>query len=218
MQKIILLLFVFCLSIAEAKSQENNSNTENNVDQRDKLQIGFKAGANFSNVYDAKGDQFKADPKFGFVGGVFLSIPIGKYLGIQPEVLFSQKGFKATGSILGSSYKFTRTTNYIDIPLLIALKPIESVTILGGPQYSYLIKQKDEFSNAILSTTQEQEFNNDNIRKNTLCILGGIDINCNPLVISARAGWDFMNNNGDGTSSTPRYKNVWYQLTLGLKF
>ena len=26
-----------------------------------------------------------------------------------------------------------------------------------------------------------------------------------------------QNNNGDGTSATPRYKNVWYQATIGLR-
>ena len=29
---------------------------------------------------------------------------------------------------------------------------------------------------------------------------------------------DIQNNNGDGTSTTPRYKNVWFQGTLGFKF
>ena len=77
--------------------------------------------------------------------GVFLAIPIGTYIGIQPEVLFSQKGFKATGSILGEEYKFTRTTNYIDIPIYLALKPSPFLTIVAGPQFSYLMSRKDYF-------------------------------------------------------------------------
>jgi hypothetical protein len=35
----------------------------------------------------------------------------------------------------------------------------------------------------------------------------------NNIVIGARAGWDLLNNKGDGTSTTPRYKNMWYQAT-----
>jgi hypothetical protein len=213
MRKFILLAFMSVVSITVVRSQENNI-----TGGIDRLQIGIKAGTNYSNVYDVNGNQFAADSKFGFVAGAFLSIPIVKYLGLQPEVLFSQKGFKATGSILGSNYEFTRTTNYIDIPLLIALKPIGWMTILAGPQYSYLMKQTNVFTNAILSNTQEQEFNNNNIRKNTLCFLGGLDFISNRFILGTRVGWDIQDNNGDGTSSNPKYKNVWYQATLGLRF
>jgi hypothetical protein len=40
----------------------------------------------------------------------------------------------------------------------------------------------------------------------------------NSAVIGARVGWDLMQNNGDGSSSTIRYKNVWYQATIGFRF
>lgn len=191
---------------------------ENETDFREKLQFGAKIGANYSNVYDTKGEEFKADPKFGLAAGGFVAIPIGKYIGLQPEILFSQKGFQATGVILGSTYKITRTTSYIDIPLFFALKPSEFITVLAGPQFSYLIKQNDSFSSSPTSYDQEQEFKNDNIRKNTLCFVFGGDINLKHIVLGARAGWDVQNNTGDGTSTTPRYKNVWYQATVGYRF
>jgi hypothetical protein len=209
MKKIILIILVFA-SLAGIICAQDISN-----DLRNKLQFGLKAGANFSNVYDTKGEGFSADPKFGFAGGVFLSIPLGKFIGFQPEILFSQKGFKATGQILGIiNYEFTHTTSYIDVPLLFTLKPSAVFTVLAGPQFSYLMRQKDVLANTSLT----QEFNNDNIRKNTFCFLGGVDINLSKLVIGARAGWDIQDNNGDGTSTNPRYKNVWYQATLGFRF
>ncbi|WP_255702558.1 outer membrane beta-barrel protein [Fulvivirga ulvae] len=73
------------------------------MDTRGRFQFGLKAGINYSNVYDTKGEKFVADPKFGIAMGVFLAIPVGETIGIQPEVQFSQKGFKATGMILGAS-------------------------------------------------------------------------------------------------------------------
>ena len=201
--------------MAVAFIANNISAQDKNTDNRDKLQFGLKAGANLSNVYSTKGEGFVADSKFGFAGGAFLAIPIGKYIGFQPEILYSQKGFKATGKILGIvNYEFTHTTSYIDVPLLLALKPSGVFTLLVGPQYSYLVKQKDKFANSSLT----QEFNNNNIRKNTFCFLGGVDVSLSNLVLGLRAGWDLQDNNGDGTSSNPRYKNVWYQATLGFRF
>ena len=190
---------------------------ENKTDFREELKIGVKIGVNLSNVYDMQGEDFVADSKLGFVAGGFIAIPISKFLGIQPELLFSQKGFKATGRILGSPYEFTRTTNYIDVPDFFTLKPIESLTIMAGPQYSFLIKQSDAFTSPIVNILQEQEFKNDNIRRNTFCFIWGADVNLNSLVLGGRVAWDLYDNNGDGTSTTPRYKNVWYQLTIGLK-
>ncbi len=215
MKKLIGMIAVIVASSGAVNAQGAFDNT---TDFRHKLQFGLKAGANYSNVYDAQGEEFKADPKLGFAGGVFIAIPIGKYLGIQPEALISQKGFMATGRILGSEYKFTRTTTYLDLPLLFSFKPSEFITILAGPQYSYLLNQKDVFTNTSTSYLQETEFKNDNIRKNTLCFLGGVDITLKHIVLGARAGWDLQTNAGDGTSSTPRYKNVWYQATIGYRF
>jgi Outer membrane protein beta-barrel domain len=179
--------------------------------------FGLKGGTNYSNEYDSKGGTFTSEAKFGGAAGVFLAIPLGSIIGFQPEILFSQKGFKATGSVLGSPYSLTRTTNFIDVPLMLAIKPVESFTVVLGPQYSYLMKQKDVFSTAALTTEQNKEFNNDNVRKNILGFVGGVDINLKNVVIGARVGRDFQNNNGDGTSTTPRYKNAWVQATLGVR-
>lgn len=213
MKKIILIL-------ASATIISNNANAQdaaNETDNREKFQFGAKAGLNYSNVYDAQGQEFKADAKMGFAGGLFVAIPIGKYFGIQPEILFSQKGFQASGSILGSSYNFKRTTSYIDIPLQFAFKPSEFFTILAGPQCSFLVKQKDVFTSTLVSYNQEQEFKNDNIRKNIFGFVAGFDINIRHFTFGARVGGDMQTNNGDGTSATPRYKNMWYQGTIGYK-
>jgi hypothetical protein len=183
----------------------------------DQIHIGLKVGGNYSNIYDSQGEKYNADGKIGFATGAFVSIPIGKYLGIQPEILFSQKGFTATSSVLGADVKLTRTTNYIDVPVFLAIKPSEMITLLVGPQYSYLMKQNDKFTNPITNIETNTDFNTDNIRKNTFCLVGGVDINMSNIVFGARVGMDMYNNNGDGTSTTPRYKNVWAQATVGFR-
>lgn len=196
----------------------SNAQTTTTTDNREALSFGLKVGANYSNVYDSENQDFVADAKFGLAAGGFVSIPFGKFIGIQPEIMFSQKGFKSTGTYLGSTYSMTRTTDYIDVPLLFAVKPIKELTVLFGPQFSYLMKQKDDFTAGTISSTQQQDFNNDNIRKNTYCLTGGLDFNLNNLVLGLRTGWDVKNNDGNGSSTTPRYKNMWHQLTVGYRF
>lgn len=213
MKKLILTIILSAGIVSSSVFAQDST-----TDKRGKMQIGAKIGGNYSNVYDSQGEQFSADPTFGLAVGTFLKIPLGKYLGVQPEVMFSQHGFKATGVLFGSTYDLTRTTSYLEIPLLVSLKPFPGITILAGPQYSYLINVKNQFKNASTTILQEQAFDNDDLRKNTLAFTFGGDVDFDHLVVGARIGWDLTNNNADGTSSTPRYKNTWTQVTLGYLF
>jgi len=208
MKKITLMIAAATLMVCNSFAQKNYN---------EEISLGFKVGANYSNVYDSQGEEFTADSKFGWATGAFLSIPIGHFLGVQPEVLFSQKGYKGSGSVIGSEFNYTRTTNFIDVPLLLALKPSPQITLLAGPQFSYLIKESYVFESALVNIDRQEELKNDNIRKNILCFLGGIDFNLNNVVIGTRVGWDLQTNKGDGTSTTPRYKNMWYQATVGFR-
>lgn len=205
MKKVILMIAFVTISVT-------NSNAQSTVS------FGIKAGTNYSNVYDSDNEDFVADGKFGFAAGAFVAIPFGKFIGIQPEILYSQKGFKSSGTYFGSTYEMTRTTDFIDVPVLLAVKPIDKLTLLFGPQFSYLMKQKDNFTGGTISSTQQQDFDNDDITKNILGLTGGVDINVDNLVFGLRAGWDIKTNEGNGDSSTPRYKNMWYQATVGYKF
>jgi hypothetical protein len=207
---ILTTLLLVSTGIAFAQSDE--------TDNREKFQFELKAGLNYSNIYDETGEEFKADAKFGLAAGTDFKIPIGKYIGLQPEAMISQKGFKASGMMFGTPYTFTRTTTYIDLPLLITFKPSEFFTLLAGPQYSYLLDQHDVFISSASSYEQEKEFRQDNIRKNIFGVAAGLDINLKHITLGGRIGCDVQNNNGDGTSTTPRYKNVWVQGTIGYSF
>lgn len=210
MKKITTLLIASCSVFGM------NANAQEDV--REDLKFGIRAGANYSNVWDENDNDFEANGKVGFAGGAFLHVPIGKYLGVQPEVLFSQKGFQGSGVLLGENYSFKRTTNYLEVPLLFTIKPTSFLSIVVGPQYSFLLSQEDHLTSGPYTSTQFREYENGNIRKNTLGALVGFDVNINHFVVSPRAGWDFQTNHGDGSSSTPRYKNQWLQLTLGYRF
>jgi hypothetical protein len=191
---------------------------QDDMDMRDKLSLGVKVGVNNANLYDTKGNEFDSKAKIGLAFGGFLSIPFGKILGFQPEVMYSQKGYKGNGSLLITNYEFTRRTDYIDVPLQLQIKPAPIITILLGPQYSFLVHKGFDFKAGGLSVDQQNDIENSNIRKNTLGAVAGLDVNVSHLVIGGRLAWDLQDNNGDGTSTSPRYKNVVAQLALGVKF
>lgn len=212
MKKLTILLSAVFLAF------QFTGNAQSGEDTREELHIGLKAGTNLSNVWDEHDQDFEANDKWGFAGGVFVQIPIGKYLGIQPELLYSQKGFQGSGVFLGQSYAFNRTTNYLDVPVLFTFKPSPYFALVGGPQYSFLMSQQDVFTSGPYSSSEFRQYENDNIRKNTLGLVLGFDVTVDHFIFSPRAGWDLQTNLGDGTSETPRYKNQWLQFTVGYRF
>ena len=215
MKKIVSTIALGILISFGALAQEKRISPSG--DTRENFKFGFKAGANLSNVYDEQGENFVAENKVGFVGGAFLSFPIGKFIGFQPEVLYSQKGFKATGTTILGKYDYERTLTYLDIPLQLQIKPIQGITILAGPQFSYLLETKNKF-NGSASSAQESGINSDNYKKNIFGFVVGADFNIDMLVIGVKAGWDITKSDSDGNSSSPRYKNQVLQLTLGYAF
>ena len=212
MKKIILSIMALGAFALNSKAQDTGN------DLRDEIMLGIKAGINTSNIYDKNGGGMNTNSKIGFAGGVFFSIPITKFFGVQPELMFAQKGYTATGTMVLTKYEVNRTSNFIEVPVFFALKPSKYVTLLVGPQYSYLIKQTDVYTYGSLTNTQETNYKNSNLRQNILCFVAGLDINYSMFVFSARVGWDVQDNNGDGTSSNPSYKNEWLQTTVGVRF
>jgi hypothetical protein len=207
MKKILALIVLAVTGLSfNADAQDGSSS---------KVRFGLKAGLNFSNVYDQEGNDNNTDVKMGFAGGAFLHIPFGSALGFQPEVLISQKGFRGTGVVAGTNYEFSRTTNYLEFPLLLAFKPSSNVALLAGPHVSYLLSQRDAVKSGNYTAVHDQSFNNDNPRRNTVGLTAGADFYLHPVILAARVGWDFTDNNGDGTSSSPTYKNAFLQLCIG---
>ncbi len=206
----ILVLLVTCLSIGFGYSQDASEN-------RERLRFGVRAGTNLANVYDTEGKDFVAESKFGLAAGGFIAIPLGKFIGFQPEVLYSEKGFKATGKTLFGNYEFSRTMAYLDIPLQLQLKPINHVTVLVGPQFSYLLNVKNDF-NGNTTTSDQEDINEDNYKKNIFGFVVGADVDINNFIIGVKGGWDINKSNADGNDSTPRYKNQYLQMSLGFIF
>ena len=84
---------------------------------RNKPLFGLEGGINLATLRGLQADQV-VKSRLGFVGGAFLSFPMGTTLSLQPELLYSQKG----GKINGLGYQL----DYVEVPVLLDIQ-------LGGP-------------------------------------------------------------------------------------
>src|SRR5688572_8966331 len=88
------------------------------------LSYGVKGGLNFATVNS--GD-FDAKSKTGIHAGVFVNLSV-VILQIQPEILFSQKGFTVDNYIMDGGSLDARL-NYIDIPVMARIKFFPALTL-----------------------------------------------------------------------------------------
>jgi len=156
-------ILLLCFSLAAIAQENNESHNKEPM-----VRIGLKGGLSIVTIVKTKDNNFLSAPLYGFNGGAVLQLPLGHVLAIQPEVLFSQKGYRATGNSIASDYDYRRYLNFLDIPILLRINALKSFGIVVGPQYSYLLATPTTFKSGDASF--EQTVNNENniITKNIL--------------------------------------------------
>ncbi len=208
----LLIAIVIFVCSAEAQSPIMDKD-----DLREQLQYGYKVGTNYAGIVDFKGESFSAKPVFGILSGIFAAIPISKFFGIQPEALFSQKGFRGEGYTSGYYFELKRTASYLDLPVYFLYKPYKFLSVMIGPEFSLLIQQDDKFRAITDVRLLKDQFYNDKIRKSNFSLTGGLDFYLNRIELGAKAGIDLQNNNGSANSTPMYYRNIWCQATIGYR-
>ncbi|MGQ0704116.1 MAG: porin family protein [Gemmatimonadales bacterium] len=78
--------------------------------------IGLQAGFVFSRFGGA--DVQNPKVQFGFAAGVSMSLGLGRYLAIRPELLYAEKGVRFSGDDGSSSLKMS----YLELPALLVIR------------------------------------------------------------------------------------------------
>lgn len=125
--------------------------------QLGRIAIGAKAGLNVSDIIS---DGIDSNPKSGIIAGAFVKVSFGKF-SIQPEVLYSMKGYDVDGA------DFTIEIDYFEFPLLIRydFRHRNSVFpyLLLGPAVSRRYSSETSFGDELVGWTE----------KTVYCVVGG---------------------------------------------
>ena len=105
------------------------------------LTFGPKVGVNLSTL-TGKSDFTDKKLLTGFNTGLVLNISINEIFSVQPELFFSQQGYKISATILDAPATITQTLNYINLPVL-AKASFGERNIKGyvnlGPYLGYMV-------------------------------------------------------------------------------
>ncbi|MEO7309163.1 MAG: porin family protein [Chitinophagaceae bacterium] len=185
--------------------------------QKNKVSFGVRGGVNLANIIKTDNSNYATEIKPGFNAAAFVDIPVVHGLTFQPELQFSQKGYKNSGSYLGNNYSYTTTTNFVEVPLLAKFSPSPGFGIVVGPQFSFLTSTVYKFKDNNSAYQKVIDNKNNNLRNNIVGGVIGLEAGLDKLIFSARYSLDFQKNNGDGTSNTPKYRNQVVGLSVGVR-
>jgi opacity protein-like surface antigen len=218
MKKLSLLFFFVLATFTAAQAQSG---------------IGIRVGANLSNLSGDLKNESRYENKVGFHGGLTYGIGvIENFFYIQPELLYSMKGFKHQDTEVdipgvGTVERDGKMNySYLDLPVLAKIKA-GPIYFEGGPQASYLIsvdnKIKDSLNGeTVSSTTSSRDI--DGFKRFELGYAAGVGFATNSginLGVRYNGSFtDFVDENPEdyfeGDLSNARHSTI--MLTVGFTF
>jgi hypothetical protein len=126
--------------------------------------------------------------------------------------LYTTKGYAAH-----TAYgQFEQRTNFIDIPVLAKITFSPEFSMVIGPQVSFLMSTKNSYTNGYSTAVMQQyESESDRFKKNLIDGVVGVSFAIAPkVVLEGRYTLDFQQNNANGSSQIPEYRNQGFQLGI----
>ena len=181
--------------------------------------IGVKGGVNISSVDTNITDISElVDSKTGFVGGGFVTLGLGSLFALQPELLYSQKGFQVEEG--GQSAQLG--TNYIEIPVLLKaqfklamLRP----AVYAGPVVSFETGCTVSVSDISVDCSDDESFV-DRKKNEWGAVFGAnLDFILGPVILILDARYQLgLTNLADVPDSDEEVKNRLWQIMAGVGF
>lgn len=171
-------------------------------------QVGFgiKGGVNFANVGGADAPP-NSKTLTGFAAGGYLEISLPMLFTIQPEVLYSQKGFTADENFLGTNVKVTGSLNYLEIPVLLKYSlpvPVVKPSLYAGPAMGILLSAKGKAEAA--GQSQEEDIKSQTANTDFGLVLGA---SANVAIINVDVRYTLGLTTIDKNGTTKGYNRVW---------
>lgn len=180
MKHLILPAFVFfflaCIPYGTCNAQENRSFPS--------ARAGIKGGLNFSNLNIQDANNVQA--LIGFNLGLFAKLPLASFLAIQPEISYTTKGSEVAYNNVFATGTARFGLNYLELPVLVVINPIDIVNIHFGPYISYLLNGTVKNVSNVSSFDFENNINNDDYNRFDAGLALGAGIDLGSISIGAR--------------------------------
>ena len=172
------------------------------------LHVGVKAGVASSTVEFQETD-VAFDRRTGFLAGVFVTLPVARWLTLQPEALYVTKG----GS-LAEGAPTDLELDYLELPVLVRVPVARGLFATAGPSFAYRLRARSLTTFA--GETEEIDLA-DEIERWDVGMAAGLGIALGRLDVEARYTHG-MRSIDAGADGSPGVKNRTFALSAGFRF
>lgn len=169
-----------------------------------KFSFGIKGGADLGKI---DGHSFKDEFKLGYQIGGFVTIPLGKVIALQPEVLFNQTNVD-TSNQFSDIYDFNQINNIqlkqLLIPVMVNFNLNKVLALQVGPQFGVILDQDKNL-------LQNGE---DTFKSGAFAVAGGLQLSLSKFRFYGRFTGGVTNLDNVGNKDSWKVQNI--QLGIGL--
>ncbi len=215
MKKITLSILAFGAFILTAQAQIPEVKNESKD-----IRFGVKAGLNLANITNA--EEGKVRPNF-HIGGV-VEFTINDKFSIQPELIYSRQGSKATMDIFEMGTNISADAvmklDYINIPVMAKYYLAEGFSIQVGPQVGFLVGSEMDVEVSAMGMTVKTS---ENIKEEVNSVDFGVNFGLGyelPIGVffDARYNLGITKVNSESFEDMKNSQNSVFQLSVGYKF
>lgn len=180
---------------------------------------GLKVGANFTNLYiDDVDDE---NMKVGLNLGVYYRADLSESFGIQPELLFTQKGSEVqyNAILFGNDGTYRFNLNYLELPVLFVGK-INNFHISAGPYVAILMAAKVKRVNDGGEIQDIESLDRDSFNTFDKGVAAGVGFDFNRGMLGLRYSYGLgeIGNSEAAVQATSNSKNSALQAFVGFDF
>lgn len=129
--------------------------------QASDFSMGVKAGVNFNNMKQEFGsEELDADSKIGFHVTGIADIGFNDFIGFQPGIGITTRGYKIDNSLMGFTFESKTNIFYLDIPLNFkGMYKMDALTpfVTAGPYLGIGLAGKSKITNEFEGVEEEEE-------------------------------------------------------------
>ena len=167
---------------------------------------GLLGAANFAKLRVTDNDNLDYSTKFGYGAGVWLNIPLGKVVSLEPQLMYNSLRYETDAP---EAFLKEANVGYISVPVLAKFHLGDKFAITAGPQFDFVTSVDDD----------NDIYGKDDVEKSSIAINAGFEVFPHGRVTPfARYIHGLKNMNASGSTATPgEYFNQNIQVGLKLK-
>jgi hypothetical protein len=217
MKKLLLIFTLFLAIATSVPAQEGPPGVRSSTDYApgttDSRNNGFgiKGGLNIANVRgDNTNTLVNRENLKDFMTGIYAQFAFNSAFSIQPEFLYSRKGYQADPAGTADLLRKNRL-DYLQVPVLFVYNFLDNVSVHVGPQVALLINAKN--------STQDRSINAAGFHSLDYGAVGGLEARVGPARVGARydLGLAKIRLNSSAPNGNKIYNQA-FQVYLGIGF